>query len=136
MASQVLIPQFAIQRKLNMKLPKTTLIVALFSAATVLASTAQAQTATPRIDQRESKQAARVDQGVASGQLTQREASRLRNGQTHVQHMEDRAKADGTVTAKERARVEHAQDVQSARIYRQKHDQQKDLNRDGKRDRP
>jgi hypothetical protein len=39
--------------------------------------------------------------------------------------MEDRAKSDGVVTARERARLHQAQDVQSARIARQKHDRQR-----------
>jgi hypothetical protein len=38
--------------------------------------------------------------------------------------MEDRAVADGRVTTKERVRLEKAQDRQSRRIYRQKHDKQ------------
>jgi len=35
-----------------------------------------------------------------------------------------KAQADGKITAKEKLRLEHAQDVQSKRIYRQKHDKQ------------
>lgn len=121
-----------------MKLTKPALaIIASLSLAT-LSHAVSAQTApvTPRVDQREANQSARIDQGVASGQLTQAEAARMRQGQAHVQNVEDRAKADGTVTGKERARIAHAQDVQSARIARQKHDGQRDLNHDGKRDRP
>jgi hypothetical protein len=38
--------------------------------------------------------------------------------------METRAEADGKVTKKERARIEHAQDNQSRKIYREKHDKQ------------
>ena len=106
------------------------------SCTVLFAATAQAQTATPRIDQREANQSARIDQGITSGQLTQRETARLRAGQSHVQSLEDKAKADGTVTSQERARIAHAQDVQSARVYRQKHDRQQDLNHDGKRDKP
>jgi hypothetical protein len=53
-----------------------------------------------------------------------------------VQNLENKATADGKVTAKERARIEHAQDVQSQRVYRQKHDRQHDLNHDGRMDRP
>jgi uncharacterized membrane protein YebE (DUF533 family) len=128
--------QLYLQRKLLMKLSSTSALSALFACTMTLASAAHAQSATPRIDQREANQSARIDQGVASGQLTQREATRMRAGQTHVLNMEDRAKADGTVTGKERARIEHAQDTQSARIYRQKHDRQKDLNHDGLRDKP
>jgi hypothetical protein len=38
--------------------------------------------------------------------------------------MESKATADGKVTKKERRRIEHAQDQQSRRIYREKHDKQ------------
>jgi hypothetical protein len=113
----------------------TALSAALLSSL-LLSSAVLAQNATPRIDQREANQAARIDQGVASGQLTTREATRLRAGQTHVQNVEDRAKADGVVTAKERAHLTHAENVQSARIYRQKNDRQHDLDHNGKVDKP
>ena len=103
----------------------------------LLTSTAAfAQTATPRFDQRRERQQQRIDQGVASGQLTQREATRLEAGQERLQRMEDKAKSDGTVTRQERARLQHAEDVQSRRIYREKHDRQHDLNHDGRKDRP
>lgn len=85
---------------------------------------ALAQTATPNIDQRQANQQRRIDQGVQSGQLNQREAARLEKGQAHVQKMEDKAKADGVVTNKERAKITHAQDQQSRKIYREKHDKQ------------
>lgn len=98
----------------------------LFAAAIAAVITVPvfAQANTPGIDQREANQQRRIDQGVASGQLTQREAARLERGQQHVDNMEARAKADGVVTARERARIQHAQDVESRRIYRQKHDRQ------------
>ena len=38
--------------------------------------------------------------------------------------MEDKAKGDGVVTNKERARLRHAQDRTSRHIARQKHDRQ------------
>lgn len=92
---------------------------------------AQTSTATPsdlrqdRIDQRQANQDKRIDQGVQSGQLNQREAARLDKGQARVNKMENRALAnDGKIGKKEAHRIEHAQDVQSARIYRQKHDKQ------------
>ena len=91
-----------------------------------LALSALAQTpSTPRIDQRQANQERRIEQGQASGQLTEKERARLEKGQAHVQKMEDKAAADGKVTKKERARLEHAQDKQSRKIYRQKHDKQK-----------
>lgn len=95
------------------------------AAVAVLASPAFAQTtSTPRIDQRQENQERRIEQGVQSGQLNQREAARLEKGQARVQKMENRAAADGKVTAKERARIEREQDKQSRRIYREKHDKQ------------
>jgi hypothetical protein len=42
-----------------------------------------------------------------------------------VQKMEDKAVADGKVTRRERVALEKAQDRQSRRIYRQKHDKQR-----------
>ena len=102
--------------------------LAAAALATTLALPAFAQTsgpaATPRIDQRQANQEQRIDQGVSSGQLTKPETRRLEQGQNHVERMETRAKSDGVVTGQERARIGHAQDVQSKRIYRQKHDAQ------------
>jgi hypothetical protein len=114
--------------------------VALGTAFITSTSIAGAQMAaplsTPKIDAREQRQDARIGQGVASGQLTTREAGKLDARQTRIQQMEARAKADGTVTKAERSQLRHAQDNASKAIYRQKHDRQVDLNHDGKRDRP
>jgi hypothetical protein len=77
-----------------------------------------------RVDRRQDRQEQRIDQGVKSGALTPRETGKLEQGQQHVEKLETRAQADGKVTAKEKARLEHAQDVQSKRIYKQKHDAQ------------
>ena len=83
-----------------------------------------AQAETPKIDQRQANQERRIDQGIASGQLNEREANRLNNQQEHINKMEDKAKSDGVVTKKERARIGHAQDRTSRHIARQKHDRQ------------
>jgi len=97
--------------------------VAVFAA---LALPAFAQTtSTPRVDQRQDKQQQRIDRGVKSGQLNQKEAARLEKGQARVQKMEDKATADGKVTAKERRRIEAAQDKQSRKIARERHDKQR-----------
>lgn len=96
---------------------------------------ALAQPSTPRVDQRQANQERRIEQGVQSGALTARESARLERGQAHVQVLEDHAKADGKVTGKERSELARAQNRQSERIYRQKHDAQHDFNHDGKVDR-
>ena len=54
----------------------TTLAAGVTLAVASIGAFAQA-TATPRVDQREANQQARIDAGVASGQLTAREANRL-----------------------------------------------------------
>jgi len=90
--------------------------------ATMTAVVASADnTATPRVDRREVRQQARIQQGVKSGELTKGEANRLERGQTHVDRLENHAKADGKVTPAERARLARAQNRQSRRIYRLKH---------------
>ena len=114
-----------------MKIVKTLAVLSL-----VLPAIAFAQANTPLVDQRQANQERRIDQGVASGSLTQREANRLDRGQDRVDNMENRAKSDGVVTRGERARLHNAQDRQSARIYRQKHDRQHDYNHNGRVDRP
>ncbi|WP_434515402.1 hypothetical protein AB6Q56_01315 [Dechloromonas sp. ARDL1] len=111
-------------------------VKALAAIVVVLPTLAFAQANTPGIDQRQVNQERRIDQGIASGSLTPREANRLERGQQHVDNMENRAKADGTVTRQERNRIQHAQNVQGDRIYRQKHDRQHDYNHDGRMDRP
>ena len=91
-------------------------------AGTVLAQTPAPQT--PRVDKREANQQQRIEQGKASGQLTDREAARLEKGQVKVDAKEAAAKADGVVTRKERAKLAKAQNKQSKKIYKQKHDAQ------------
>ena len=110
-----------------------TLIAAVALIAPMLA--AAPTTSTPRVDQRQANQEARIQQGSQSGALTQKETAKLEKGQTHVQNVENKATADGTVTKKEAGRIEHAQDQQSKKIYREKHDRQHDYNHDGKNDR-
>lgn len=97
---------------------------ALLGALALPAFAADDSKSTRRIDARQKAQERRIDRGVKSGALTEREAARLDKGQARVGKMEDRALADGKVTAKERTHIEHAQDRQSRRIYREKHDKQ------------
>jgi hypothetical protein len=83
-----------------------------------------AQPATPRVDQREANQQARIEQGVKSGQLTARETNRLEKQQTHIASAETKAKADGVVTAKERRHLQRMQNRASRDIHHEKHDAQ------------
>ena len=95
-------------------------IPALSLALVVIA--ANAQPATPGVDQRQANQASRIAKGEASGTLSKREAARMKAGQTKVTDMKAKAAADGKVTKAERAAIQKEQNKQSRRIYRQKHD--------------
>ncbi len=86
-----------------------------------LAAPAMADTG---IDQRQANQEQRIEQGIRSGQLTAGEAARLERGQARIERMERRALADGRMDPREWRRIMHAQDVQSKKIHREKHDNQ------------
>lgn len=71
--------------------------------------------------QRNINQQSRIEEGVQSGQLTNREAARLERGQAKVDRAEARAGADGHVTAGEQARIQHRENAQGQHIYSKKH---------------
>lgn len=96
----------------------------LILAALGLILTVPAMAGTPGYDARQQHQRERIGNGVQSGELTMRETRRLAAGQVHLNRVERRAKADGVVTARERAHLQHEANQQSRRIYRQKHDAQ------------
>ncbi len=79
---------------------------------------------TPNLDRREAHQQQRIAHGIESGQLNAREAARLERGEARLNRHEARAKADGMVTRRERAALQHEANNMSKRIYRQKHDAQ------------
>jgi hypothetical protein len=63
----------------------------------------------------------RINQGVRSGQLTNRETGTLERGQAHVDRAEANAGANGHVGAGEQAHIQGKEDAQSQRVYRKKH---------------
>jgi hypothetical protein len=74
--------------------------------------------------QRNVNQQQRIENGVKSGQLTNREAGRLERGEAKVSRMEARAGADGHVGKAEQGRIQRAENRESRAIHRQKHDAQ------------
>jgi hypothetical protein len=101
---------------------KSNVLAALAALAAFAA--VPAMSGTPVHDARQAHQRERIAQGVESGELTRRETRRLAAGQVHLNRVEQRAKADGVVTARERAHLKHEANQQSRRIHRQKHDAQ------------
>lgn len=71
--------------------------------------------------QRNINQQNRIEQGVQSGQLTNKEASQLERGQSRVDRAEARAGANGNVNAREQARIQNRENVQSRQIFKDKH---------------
>lgn len=96
-------------------------VSALFVLGFILSITAQN---TPVVDKREQNQKARIKDGVKDGELTKNEAQKLRKQQRGIERTENRVKADGEVTAAERAKLDHKQDKASDNIAKQKNDAQ------------
>jgi len=103
---------------------KVTTILLTFVLVLGTGVVTMAQTATPRVNRRERNQQKRIHQGVRSGSLTRREAARLERQEARTRAAEAAAKADGTVTRKERRHLRHRESHTSRNIYRQKHDRQ------------
>jgi hypothetical protein len=99
-------------------------ISVLLSAAFVLGLSAVSLAHTPGINRRERREQNRIRQGVRNGELTRREAERLRAEQFRIRAYEARSKSDGNLTRRERYRLDEMMDRASRDIYRQKHDNQ------------
>lgn len=97
----------------------------LLLAALALSVSVVVAQETPRVDARQKAQKERIKEGMKSGELTKPEAQKIVRQQKAVQKMEEKAKSDGVVTPKERARLQKAQQRTSKEIARQKNDRQK-----------
>ncbi|HXN45626.1 MAG TPA: hypothetical protein VN893_03240 [Bryobacteraceae bacterium] len=94
-------------------------ITNLIVAGAVFAATVFGQT----VDQRRENQQDRVAQGIASGQLTPGETTRIEHQEAGVNHQihQDRTANGGTLTEAERQQVNHEQNGMSREIYSDKH---------------
>ena len=100
------------------------MLLAVSAMTLLMTGMAYAEAETPVIDKRQANQEKRIDKGIASGQLNEREANRLNKQQEHINKMEDKAKSNGVMTKKERARIGAAQDRASRQIVSEKHARQ------------
>ena len=107
---------------------KTILKSLLVAAAAVASMAASAQHFAPietrEIDARQARQEARIERGLAQGDLTRREARMLRQGQREIARAEAEAKADGRITRYELRRLQGLLDQADAQIrqFRQDRD--------------
>lgn len=74
--------------------------------------------------QRNINQQQRIENGIQNGSLTNREVSKLEKGQARTARREAAAGADGHVGAHEQHRIQKAENRQSKRIHKEKHDGQ------------
>ena len=70
--------------------------------------------------QRNVNQETRIEQGIKSGQLTNREVGSLERGQAHVDNKEAKAAANGHVSSNEQHNIQAAENHQSKRIHNKK----------------
>ena len=93
-------------------------IAAVVIAASLVAGSAGAAT----IHQRRVNQQERIAGGIASGQLSPREAARIEHQEARLGTELRYFRADGTLSPRERAIVNSQQNRLSREIYREKHD--------------
>ena len=99
-------------RKMTLILTGTLLSTSLLTATVALAGP---------YTTREGRQQDRIAQGIASGQLTGREAARLEAEQAAIEAERRAFWADGHLSPWERAELRHDQTRASRDIYRLKH---------------
>ena len=108
----------------NYKLLTCLGVTALLGALT-LPAPAQAPPAYKSVEARLKEQHKRIQQGVASGQLTRREANRLRSRDARIRYAQARDRVTGGhMTRAEHRRLERSLNRASKGIYHQKHDSQ------------
>lgn len=88
------------------------------------AGVAVAGTHDPGVNARQARQHARIEQGIASGELTGKEAARLKTEQRAIRAEERAFKSDGNLSVAERKQLQRDLNRASRDIYNQKHDAQ------------
>jgi len=109
---------------MNLKQAATAAVLGVLFSTAALAQGGAERGIAGGIERRDAINNERIEQGIRSGQITPREAARLRAKQAHIERMEARARRDGVVTGRERERIEVAQNDLGRSIWREKHDRQ------------
>lgn len=99
-------------------------IIAVLLAVTFAVPVVAGPNDTPGTDRREREQQMRIQEGVASGALTPREAAKLEAEQARIRAKEQAMKADGVVTKQERKELQRDLNRISRHIAKEKHDKQ------------
>ena len=96
----------------------------LVSAVFLLGASAVSMAGQRGINARQHREQQRIFRGIRNGELTWNEARRLEGGLSRIRRVERRARADGYLSPRERARLQHGLNRESRRIHRQTHDGQ------------
>ena len=80
-----------------------------------------AQTTKKKVNKRQVVQQKKINQGVKSGEITKKEAVQLQVQQKNINKTKKAAKADGVVTKKEKAIINHKQNKAAGNIAKKKH---------------
>ena len=96
-------------------------IFAISAFAMILTFTFMDTAFAGRIKNRQVRQQDRIYQGVRSGELSRYETRRLERQQVRIQKAKAGAWQDGTMTRRERVKLEAMQDIAGRSIYRAKH---------------
>ena len=112
----------------NMKRFILTAVIAAVAATTIIADDAAPKAAQKkgRIAARKDVQQERIGEGVKDGSLTAKETARIeaKEAKLNKEIRQDRSDGKG-LTPKEKAKIEAKQDKISKEIYKEKHDKQK-----------
>ena len=98
--------------------------LAWLAGAFVLAVSTTALSA-PTIHERMDHMEVRIQRGLKTGDLTRREADRLREELREIKRREDRMRSDGRLNDRERARLHEDLDRLDRHITREKRDEQR-----------
>ena len=101
---------------------KSLLLGAALAAASLGAFAAPRADTTPGIDERQARQAERIDEALRAGKLSPRETRLLEREQRQIRRYEAQAKADGVVTRSERRELQAMLDRASRHIREQVRD--------------
>lgn len=97
-----------------------TTLVACASVTSLFVQNASARTKVP-VDQRETNQEQRIQQGVQSGRLTPQEETKLERREAKIRDLESRYKADGKLTRQENRKLQHKLERASRDIDKAEH---------------
>jgi hypothetical protein len=77
----------------------------------------------------------RIDRGDRRGSLTEKEERKLEDKEAAIERERQEAREDGKITQREKKSLRHEQKELSQDIYRKKHNDRRDRDRDGDADR-